>query len=288
MFNKINKILVPVDFSEQSLIALSQSYNLAKKIDAEIVLLYVIEEVNPMIKMMYKEFGEIRGAVESNLINLANEKSKETGLTISTRIAEGKIYAKVVEIAEEIQATFIVMGTKGSENSKFIGSNANKIVKIAPCPVITIKGKLHREGCERIVLPLDLTKETSDKVNKAIEFAQLFMAEVYIVSVLLTGKEEIVNKLKDQLIIVRNHIEKQGIKCTAEIVKILKSEETLANALIKYAEKIDADLIMIMTQQEKDFKELFIGSKAKEVINYSNIPVLSIHPSEKDRLEILI
>jgi len=287
MFNKTNKILVPVDFSEQSLIALSQSYNLAKKIDAEIVLLYVIEEVNPVIKMMYKEFNEIRGAVEGNLKNLAEEKSKETGLDISSVISEGKIYTKIVEIAEEIKATFIVIGTKGSENSKFIGSNANKVVKTAPCPVITIKGKDHKQGCERIVLPLDLSKETSDKVNKAIDFAKLFKAEIYIVSILLTGKEDIVSKLKDQLIITKTYIEKQGVKCIAEIVKVLKSEETLANAMIKYAEKIEADLIMIMTQQEKEIKKLFIGSKAKGVINNSDIPVLSIHPSEKDRLEII-
>ena len=287
MFNTTNKILVPVDFSEQSLIALTQSYNLAQKIGAEIVLLYVIEEVNPMIKLMYKEFNEIRGAVEGNLKNLAEEKAKETGLNIIPMISDGKIYTKIVEVAEDINATFIVMGTKGSENAKFIGSNANKVVKTAPCPVITIKGKTHRKGCEKIVLPLDLTKETSDKVNKAIAFAKLFEAEVYIVSVLLTGKEEVVDKLKDQLIITKNYIQKHEVKCVAEIVKILKSEETLANAVIKYAEKIEADLVMIMTQQEKEIKKLFIGSKAKEVINHSNIPVLSIHPSEKDRLEII-
>lgn len=286
MLNKSNKILVPVDFSEQSLIALSQSYNLAKKIDAELVLLYVIEEVNPLVKRMYRELNEIKGAVENNLKNLAEEKSKETGLVFSIEIEEGKIYNKIVEVAEKINARFIVMGTKGNENSKFIGSNANKVVKTAPCPVITIKGQQHKKGCDKIVLPLDLTKETSDKVNQAIEIAELFTAEIFIMSVLQTGKEEIVNKLKDQLLMVRQYIENRGVKCTAEIVKILKSEESLANALIKYAEKIEADLLMIMTQQEKDIKELFIGSKAKEVINNSEIPVLSIQPSLKDRIEI--
>ena len=178
------------------------------------------------------------------------------------------------------------MGTKGGEGSKFIGSNANKVVKTAPCPVITIKGKLHNQGCERIVLPLDLTKETSDKVNQAIFFAKLFKAEIFIVSILLTGKEEVVNKLKDQLIIVKHYIERNNIECTAEVVKILKSTESLSNAVIKYAEKNNADLIMIMTQQENEIKQLFIGSKAKEVIKNSDIPVLSIKPSITDRIEI--
>lgn len=286
MLDKTNKILVPIDFSEQSLIALSQSYNLANKIDAQLILLYVIEEVNPMVKRLYKELNEISGAVESNLKNLAEEKTKETGLQISVQIEEGKIYNKIVEVAQNEKVNFIVMGTKGNLNSKFIGSNANKVVKTAPCPVITIKGKNHKVGCDKIVLPLDLSKETSDKVAKAIEIAKLFRADIYIVSILKTGKEEIVNKLKEQLYIVRKHIERENIKCVAEVVKILKSEESLANAVIKYAEKIEADLLMIMTQQEKDIKELFIGSKAKEVINNSEIPVLSIQPSVKDRIEI--
>tara|TARA_R110001592_G_scaffold71166_2_gene217813 strand:- start:701 stop:1564 length:864 start_codon:yes stop_codon:yes gene_type:complete len=286
MLTKTNKILVPIDFSDQSLIALSQSYNLAKMIDAEIILLYVIEEVNPMIKRLYKELDGIHDAVLSNLKNLAEEKSKATGLKIAVEIEEGKIYAKITEVAKRLDITFIIMGTKGGESSKFIGSNANKVVKTAPCPVITIKGKSHNQGCERIVLPLDLTKETSDKVNQAVFFAKLFKAEIYIVSILLTGKEEVVNKLKDQLTIVKQYITRQNVACTAEVVKILKSEESLSNAVIKYAEKNNADLIMIMTQQENEIKQLFIGSKAKEVIKNSDIPVLSIKPSVDNRLEI--
>lgn len=287
MLRNNNKILVPIDFSEQSLIALSQSYNLAKEIRAEVILLYVIEEVNPMVKMFIKGLDEIRGAVESNLKNLAEEKSKETGLEISSIVAEGKIYSKIVEVAEMIKATFIVMGTKGAENSKFIGSNALKVVKTAPCPVISIKGKKHKKGCDRILLPLDLTKETSDKVNKAIAVAKVFKAEIYAVSILLTGREEVVNKLKDQLNLVKQYIEKKQVKCTAELVKILKTEDKLSNAVIEYGQKIEADLIMIMTQQETSIKSFFIGSNAREVINNSDIPVLSIQPNEKERIEII-
>ncbi|MCB0380518.1 MAG: universal stress protein [Flavobacteriales bacterium] len=287
MLKNNSKILVPIDFSEQSLIALSQSYNLAKNIKAEVVLLYVIDEVNPMVKMFIKGLDEIRGAVESNLKSLADEKIKETGLKISTLVEEGKIYQVINDVAKKMEATFIVMGTKGVESSKFIGSNALKVVKTAPCPVITIKGKEHNKGCGKIVLPLDLTKETSDKVNKAIEIAKIFDAEICAVSILLTGKEDVVSKLKDQLLLVQNYIIKNKVNCTAEMVKILKKDDKLSHAVIAYAEKIDADLIMIMTQQEKDIKEFFIGSHAREIINISDIPVLSVQPSVKDRIEII-
>ncbi len=286
MLNNNNKILVPVDFSEQSLIALSQSYNLAKEINAEVILLYVIEDVNPMVKVFIKGLDEIRNAVESNLKNLAEEKTKETGLPISSMVAEGKIYSKIIEVAELLNVTFIVMGTKGNEHSKFIGSNALKVVKTAPCPVISIKGKTHKKGCDKIVLPLDLTKETSDKVNKAIAIAKIFGADIYAVSILLTGKEDVVSKLKDQLLLVKKYIEKNNVKCSAEMVKILKKEDKLSLSVIEYAKKIEADLIMIMTQQETDIKQFFIGSQAREIINYSDIPVLSVQPSIEDRIEI--
>lgn len=287
MLQNKNKILVPIDFSEQSLIALSQSYNLAKKINADVVLLYVIDEVNPMVKMFIKGLDEIRDAVESNLKSLADEKIKETGLKISTLVEEGKIYQVINDVAERLQATFVVMGTKGVDSSKFIGSNALKVVKTAPCPVITIKGKEHNKGCSKIVLPLDLTKETSDKVNKAIVIAKIFDAEICAVSILLTGKEDVVSKLKDQLILVQNLIEKNGVTCSVEMVKILKKDDKLSHAVIAYSKKNNADLIMIMTQQEKDIKEFFIGSHAREIINNSDIPVLSIQPSIEDRIEIV-
>jgi nucleotide-binding universal stress UspA family protein len=67
----------------------------------------------------------------------------------------------------------------------------------------------------------------------------------------------------------------------------LKKDDKLSHAVIAYAEKINADLVMIMTQQEKDIKEFFIGSHAREVINLSDIPVLSVQPSVKDRIEII-
>ena len=98
-----NKILVPIDFSEQSLIALSQSYNHKKKIKTEVILLYVVEDVNPMVKMFIKGLDEIKNAVGSNLTSLAEEKIKETGLSISTLVEEGKIYAKINEVNKIIK-----------------------------------------------------------------------------------------------------------------------------------------------------------------------------------------
>jgi nucleotide-binding universal stress UspA family protein len=143
------------------------------------------------------------------------------------------------------------------------------------------KGKHHRKGCQNIILPLDLTKETKEKVAKAIEFAKTFGSVIRVVSVLMTTDEFIVNRLTRQLDQAKKSIEASGVNCTAEIVRDPKGSQTLVESIIDYANKSKGDLIMIMTQQELDFTDYFIGSAAQGVINRSDIPVLSIIPTLK-------
>lgn len=281
MENSTNKILVPIDFSEQSMIALKQSYNLAKIYNAEIVLIYVFEKLNPMMKMFFSETKGLKEAVTKNLLTLAEDTTKETGLLVSTHISKGVVHAKIVKAAKKMNVKMIVMGTQGGNRSKFIGSNALRVVKTAPCPVITIKGKVHKKGCDSILLPLDLTKATADKVNIGIKLAQLFGSEIIAISIILEDKNEEYLKLEQQINEVKQKIEANNINCKTELIKIKKDKDTMVNALLTYAEKKKIDLIVIMTQQENEFKELFIGSKAQAIINHSEIPVLSVLPQLK-------
>ena len=283
MANK--KILVPVDFSDQSLIALEQSYNLAREYKADITLLYVIEDNGFVSKFFSKQQDEeIKKQVEENLNKLAADVVKKTGIAVNTMVARGSVYAKVVEVADMINALFVIMGANGTINlkKKFIGSNVLRVVREANVPVITIRGQQHRNGCKNIVLPLDLTKETREKVNFALEIAKLGNGSaIRIVTVLFSTDEFVVNRLTRQVQQVKSFIEKEGVECTAEIIKAVKGSESLSESIINYGNKVEGDLIIIMTQQEVDFTQRFIGSTAQEIINNSDIPVLSIIPSMK-------
>ena len=284
MSSSTKHIIVPIDFSDQSLIALEQSYNLAREMDAEITLIYVIEDFGAVSKFFSKKQDEeVKKKIEDNLKKLAKEAENKSKRKVHIRIPRGSVYEQIVEIAELMDASLIIMGCNGTLGikKKFIGSNALRIVREAKCPVITIKGKLHRNGCQNIVLPLDLTKETKEKVKKCIELAKLYHSDIRIVSVLFTLDEFVVNRLTRQLGQVKSFIEKSDVECTAEIVKGIKGEETLAQSIIDYANKVDGDLIMIMTQQEVDFTQFFIGSAAQEIINTSDIPIISIIPTMK-------
>ncbi len=274
-----NHILVPIDFSEQSLIALSQSYNLAKLTMADITLINVIDDSFQFPFFSKGEDQAMEEKITKELERLSEETSKKAGIKVNSMVVHGKVYEEVQKAAEELKSSFIVMGTTGSVGlKKFIGSNALRVIREAPCPVITIKGKQHGAGCKTIVLPLDLTKETREKVTKAIEIAKLFGSVIHLVSVLTTDDEFIVNKLKRQMHQVHEFVEEQNVMCKTEFIQ----NDDVSDSVVEYAKKVNADLIMIMTQQEMNWTDMmFISSSAQQVINSSEIPVLSIRPKEK-------
>ncbi len=286
------KVLIALDFEEQSLIALAQGLNLSRLIPAEITLLHVIEDGGILGKHLSTgQYETIRKDVDARLkeqVKLIETKYKD--LKVSTLVARGRVYEKIAEVAEMLDVEFIVMGCHATAKGlkrRFIGSNALHVVRASNCPVLTIKGKHHRAGCKNIVLPLDLTKETREKVVRAIEFARLYEAAVRVVSVIFTKDEFIVNRMTRQLSQVKSYLEKAGIECSAEIIKGIKGEESLAQCIVDYSSKVDGDLLLIMTQQEVDFTDYFIGSSAQEIILRADMPVLSIIPnSGKGRVAV--
>ena len=276
-----SKILVPIGFSEQSMIALGQAFNLAKIKNSDVVLLSVIEEQS-MIQSLFLDDNsdELKKKVKEKLELIAAEYSLKYGVDVDTMVAKGRVYEQVNEVSEMISADLIVMGTNGvNGKSKFIGSNAEKVVRLSKCPVITIKGKSHRDGCENIILPLDLEKQTKEKVTYALEYARYWDATIRIVSVVLRDNNEVRSKLIKNINQVEQFILDAGVKCTSEIVEGEK-KRNLGDFVFDYEKKFDADLIMIMTKKEELTLSNNISVTARYIINNSDIPVMSIRPKE--------
>lgn len=276
-------ILVPVDFSDQSLVALNYAEVIANTTSSDLVLLYVHTDQS-MLSSIFSDADSDDVAVEKaweKLGQLATEVEKRSGVKAFSLVARGKVSDEVIRISELAGSTFIIMGTNGSDSfvRRFVGSNALKVVRESRIPVFSIKGKPAHTGFKNIVLPLDLTKETREKVNMAITLSRYFHAEIKVVSILMTEDEEVVSRLGFLLNQVETFINEAEVQCTSELVKVSENHEDLGEEVVKYAEKVGGDLIMIMTQQESDFKELFIGSAAQTVINNSGIPVCSIIPN---------
>ena len=264
MTTSTGPILVPIGFAEQSILALEQAVKIAKITDSELFLLTVVEEPSSVLKLFssYKESQELlKEQVREKLEGIQEKYCSDLSRDSDCMVSIGTIYEKIVEVADMIGASLIVMGTDGADKEtrkKFIGSNAYNVVRSAPCPVITIKGKEHSSGCNTIVLPLDLQKETREKVTTAIQYARFWDAEIRVFSVLLTNDEFVKGKLIRNLEQVEQFIKDKGVKCQAELVYF--SNDSLSKAVLDYSEKVNADLIMIMTQQESDFTRYFLGS----------------------------
>ncbi|MFH2094606.1 MAG: universal stress protein [Bacteroidota bacterium] len=271
-----NKILVPVDFSEHSLAGLEQSYNLARFSNAEIILLHVLTESNADDNSY---FEEIKGKL-GEFAKLVAEKSR---LNISYRLEKGKLIETIIEVAEKIRAKMIVVGTTDPKGimQKMMGANDLRLIREAKCPVVTLKDSKPRTKCKNIVVPLDLSKETGQKVATAIHLAKYFGGRIFAVTAVATGVEYDQDRLRTQLSQVKRYVNDHGIECETEYIKTQNNNSKIAKTLLEYADSVDGDLMLIMTQQEVEFVEFFIGSLAKEIIHDAQIPIMSIIPKAK-------
>jgi len=213
------QIIIPTDFGEQSIIALRQSYNLARLTKSEITLLYVIDDdflkpFQDMVSAKHNYELHLKEDIGKKLRVLAEKVQSEAGVKVNIMTRTGKIYEEIVEASRKIDTSLIVMGTMGAVGlkKKILGSNASRVVREAECPVITIKGKEHRMGIKHILLPLDLTKETKEKVDKAIELAQMFGSVIHVVTIVESDDEFIMNKLTRQMNQVQDFISDTGLK----------------------------------------------------------------------------
>ena len=279
-----SRILIPIGFSDQSMIALGQAFNLAKIKKSEIILLSVIENQN-MIESLFLDdkTHELQQKVNDKLVEVGKKYATEYDIHVETMVAKGRVYEKIIEVAEMVNADLIVMGTNGAPKGvmkKVIGTNAERVVRLAHCPVITLKGKDHRNGCENIMLPLDLGKQTKEKVTLAIEYARYWDATIRVVSVLLRDKQEIKDKLVRNLNQVEKFISDADVECSSELLEVEKGKG-LVKSILEYGRKFESDLILIMTRQEDVFSNK-LGTVAREIIYQSDIPVMSIKPHERE------
>ncbi len=277
-----NKIVVPLDFHAQSMIALEQTRGIARFMKAEIIILYIIEATDIFSSLFRRREQEkkIEEEVKKKLEELAATTSEKFRLPVSTRIERGKVYEQILHVSEEVNARFIIMGKNDVDEgfSRFLGSNASHVIANSKCPVITVKGKEHKLGLKNIVLPLDLTKKTREKVFNAVSFGLNCNSAIWMVSVLTGGISLTSSRIYAKMKLAKSMIEENGVPCNIKLFK--KSDTPNYEVIIKYARDINADLIMIMTHQESDFRDHYIGKFAHEVINRSDIPVMTMIPSD--------
>jgi nucleotide-binding universal stress UspA family protein len=287
-------IMVPVDFSDTSDRALRQAHSLSKALDKNLHLLYVIEDTGGWFSFFTGEQKKMaREQIELRMEELKTRAMKHSGHDVTCEIVEGKPYVKILERGRELDAAFIVMGNRGEitdeSEHNYVGNNASKVARAAHCPVITVSSKVTCHNLRTILLPLDLTRETRQKVTNAIELAKRFNAKIKVMSALWSKNDQVViqqlNMLNNQVVAF---IRKDGIECHGEIVESSSDARSAVPIVLKYAEEQgDIDMILIMTQPELGVLDYFISSNALEMLKKSPYPVMSVQPKDLERTSVL-
>ncbi len=273
----IKKILIPIDFSETSMLALEHAVFMAERYEAEIVFLHVFESFSYQmeISQMLIDSVKVGDLVKGKLDELAKETHRKSGVSISTEVVTGSVAANIVEVADELKVDIIVMGTHGSSGFEefLIGSNAYKVVSKSPKPVLTIQDGATKVGYKNIVVPLDVSKASRQKMQYLVPFAKKYTSRFHLLVIDTDNDGSKMDVVAKQ---VEGYLKSEDVPYTLRKV----SGSNRAKLVIDYATEINAELISIMTEQDPDISGLVLGPYAQQVVNHSKIPVLSFTPEE--------
>lgn len=277
----IRKILVPVDFSETSEHASEHAAWLAAAAQAELIFIHVLPQnhyyfESPEPLVIPNDEEESRRLVEEKLRDLAKKYSDEYGINPRYKIRQGRISMELIDEATEEKVDLVMMGTHGAKGLEeiLIGSNAQHLVTRAPCPVITFKEEKRQPGFSNIILPIDRSRHSREKVGTAINLAITCNSKIHILGLLDNDDEGEYEKLQVVLDQVQLAVDKAEIPYTRHTVK----GDNIANEAMDYAKQISADLILILTEDESVLGKFDLGPLSRHIVNHSPIPVMSLNP----------
>ncbi len=263
------KVLVPHDFSNVADCAVSHAVKIAKSFNGEVYLLHVVSKT--------KEID----ATKDRLSKIALAAESKYGAKVNILVRIGNIFEDIGDVASEIGARYIIMGTHGAKGmQKIMGSYALKVISNSKVPFIIVQEKepSHTDTYDDIVVPVDQSNVTKQKLQVAANIASQFGSKIY----LFTDKQSdefVQRKLNRELSFARKYFEDKGIS-----YEIYKNEDggNFKKQLIKYAAKINADMIAIVNNQEGALLPDFFGSDEQEVIaNDAEIPVIITNPTQQ-------
>lgn len=275
----MKKILVPTDFSEQAVNALDFAAQIAQKHKSEIHVLHILElPEGHELQVM----GEVAGAdpMTGVFVNMLIKKAKKNlaaiegskkfeGLNIKTHLTSGNAYKSIIKTISNTKADLIVMGTKGSSgiDELLIGSNAEKIVRNAPCPVITMKAKANGDKIKNIVFATDMMQDQDKLVKELKKIQEIFGATIHLLRVNTPGNFE-----NDR--VVKTNMEKFAKKNKLEKITFNVYNDVLEDeGIIHFAEEKKADMLALGTHGRTGFLHFMAGSVAEDLVNHAKRPV---------------
>lgn len=269
MDKNVYKVLVPHDFTSVADCALNHASKLAKSFNGEVYILHVVSKESEV------------DAVKEELNLIVTASDKKYGVNTHSIVRIGNIFEDIGDVASEIGAGYIVMGTHGARGmQKIMGSHALKVISHSKVPFIIVqeKGPSDTDVYDDIVVPVDYSDVTKQKLTIAASIAKHFSSRIHI----FAAKESdsfLQTKLDRELRFAKNYFTERSISYSIENAE---SNKGFKAQLMKYAARINADMVAIVNTREGALLPDFFGSDEQEVIaNDAEIPVLITNPTQK-------
>lgn len=272
-------ILVPTDFSKHANDALDYAMELSRKMKASVHVVHIIEQKGID---NFNAFTDGYGGIEldnvfmltlierskEQLAELASKYDIETEIKLTTSVT-----SEIIDYSEKIKADLVVMGSKGTNtlDEEIIGSNTEKIVRNAICPILTIKEKGGDSSIQNMVFASDFKDVNSRVMEKIKYFQKLFDSKLHLLRVSTPHNFEDTSSIESKM---KETIEKFELEnYTTNIYNDFYEEDGIAN----FASHHNYDLICLATSGRTGMSHFFTGSIAEDVVNHSYKPVMTFN-----------
>lgn len=271
----MKRILVPTDFSEHARYAAKVAAQIARKNNAEIYLLNLLDlpsHMNDAINngVNIPEVMLYLAKTKERLEDLM-EESFFDGLTVYADARLERAFEGIVTYSKEKNSDLIVMGSHGASGFQemFIGSNTEKVVRSSDIPVIIIKSEMEDFNIDKFVFASDFSEEIKKPFQKLVEFANMFEAKLDLVMI-NTPNSFKTNDVAEH--IMQNFV--SGFPLQNYSLHIY-NDSNIERGIINYANKSNADLIGIATHGRTGLAHFFNGSVSEDIVNHAIKPVIT-------------
>lgn len=271
----MKNILVPTDFSANSKDALVYALNFLKGEDAKIHVLSVLT----MPPRAVGSTGSLALRMQENAredMRKLLEEMKEQGVDFNPMIREGSTVNVILDVAEEVDAEAIIMGTKGSTGleSVILGSVASKVIEKSPYPVISVPAGSHFNGLKRVLYPSDFNKSTSGILKKMIKLTEAYNSRVDVLHIYPEGSEPPYAKLEQ----LENEVEAE--MKDRKILFHAHPHTSIADGIVAFMDASETELLAMVTQRRNLIQKLFDRSLTKRIAMSSTVPLISFQSEE--------
>jgi nucleotide-binding universal stress UspA family protein len=231
----------------------------------------------------YPSVEELESMANDKLKKISKDLKQQYGVKSNYTITAGHVHDEIVNYSKANNIDLITMGTHGASGliEVFIGSNSQRVVTLSEVPVLTMQKKSNKEGFKNILIPINDSTHSREKVNVAMVFAKLYDAKIHITGLSESKDKEALRELKIKIASVEYIVKTAKLKYITTYIY----GDSLAESALKYATKNKCDLIAINTGHESKITGQFLGLFAQQIVNHSKIPVLSVKTT-KDSLII--